>query len=103
MIHIIEKFTIHSSASHLGYSVQCITSPSPIQGDLDISMRKDSKDVWVLTGYSFYYGFPNMAKVVPTSGSQAGGTLLNIYGKDLDIGNSESTVVYVGDGVCLIE
>ena len=47
---------------------------------------------------------PQITRVFPPRGPQAGGTQLTVYGSDLNIGNTEDTHIFVVDGMkCTVE
>jgi plexin A len=47
---------------------------------------------------------PQIARVFPSRGPQAGGTRITVYGSDLNIGNTEETrVTVVGGTECIVE
>ena len=85
-----------------GREIRCITTAGGTIGSNAIRISLPSR-----SGQStnqFRVVSPQITRVVPSRGPQAGGTRLTVYGSNLNIGNVEDTTITVTSGTeCTVE
>ena len=85
-----------------GRKIRCITAGGGTIGSKTIQISISSRSG--MSSVQFHVVSPQIVKVVPSRGPQAGGTRLAVSGTNLTIGNLEDTKITVAGGTeCIVE
>ena len=83
-----------------GRQIRCITTGGSATGSILISIGSRTGE----SDTPFRVASPQITRVFPSRGPQAGGTQLTVYGTDLNIGNIENTrITLIGGTECTIK